>query len=511
MIDVVMRREILKRYIDEILAHEVFAQQRVVFFHHLFVKRYFVAIALVLATVTAVIASDLLFSPVVYAQEGRSEKVFRGQLSRGEMLVTALKRERVNGESIHGATQRIGQIFDFRLSRAGDVYEYVIKPASNRRMQWLRYHRGSRVYEARLTSEGYVSKVLSKKVVEVKDVEAVIADDKPSSVDTASVEGTVDGGKADAGKGLQIEEMPLEVANAGDATAIVEAVPSDGGDVQPRMEPQVAPLDQGGKIPSGLPSAQVPFESPEATEQGPGVVAVGTPEPTAKDLRLQALPSPDEGGGAVAMGDASGEVQRGDSVGQIDENSANPLLDFGDPLAGKVDGVSEAMAKSEAVDAADSSADVQKSDRHFLLSDQGASTVATVSQEGTVDLPMRYFKVILILSFLALLMSAGVVVYFVRKASAFRRVTRHFEGLSVECIARLGDQQSVVLIRSQERAFLLAIGGELMMLIAEIDDPGQASQLRYDAKDKTYWHQIVGKPMKAEALAALLTEAVDDE
>ena len=94
------------------------------------------------------------FSDTVYAQAPQSaEAIMRpssgeiaGELAKGELLVTALKREKVEGNSARQAMQSIGKLFDFRLSRTGDRYVYRV--GNGRKLTMLRYQRGQHVYEA---------------------------------------------------------------------------------------------------------------------------------------------------------------------------------------------------------------------------------------------------------------------------------------------------------------------------------------------------------------------------
>lgn len=74
-----------------------------------------------------------------------------GELAKGELLVAALKREKIETNSARLAIQSIGKIFDFRLSRTGDRYVYRV--ANGRKLTMLRYQRGLHVYEAVLNPE----------------------------------------------------------------------------------------------------------------------------------------------------------------------------------------------------------------------------------------------------------------------------------------------------------------------------------------------------------------------
>lgn len=74
----------------------------------------------------------------------RDEK--SGLLAQGELLTTALKNARCEGNSVRLSTQSIGKIFNFHLSRAGDRYVYRL--GKGRRIEELRYQREFHVYIA---------------------------------------------------------------------------------------------------------------------------------------------------------------------------------------------------------------------------------------------------------------------------------------------------------------------------------------------------------------------------
>lgn len=114
-----------------------------------------------------------------------------GVLERGELLVMALKREKIDGNSIRLATQSISQIFDFRLSRAGDRYLYRL--GSGRKLELLRYQRAQHIFEARLNSDGdYVSSLVDSKSGQAKLRENVVnpapsVDDDDGEIDVESL------------------------------------------------------------------------------------------------------------------------------------------------------------------------------------------------------------------------------------------------------------------------------------------------------------------------------------
>ncbi len=68
-----------------------------------------------------------------------------GALAKGELLITALKREKVDLSSARQAMKSIEPLFDFRLSRSGD--KYIFRVGSGQKLLMLRYQRGIHVYE----------------------------------------------------------------------------------------------------------------------------------------------------------------------------------------------------------------------------------------------------------------------------------------------------------------------------------------------------------------------------
>ncbi len=74
-----------------------------------------------------------------------------GELRRGELLVTALKREKIESGSVTLAIQSLRQVFDTRLCRAGDKYLYRL--GNGRKLAMLRYQRGQHVYETTLNPD----------------------------------------------------------------------------------------------------------------------------------------------------------------------------------------------------------------------------------------------------------------------------------------------------------------------------------------------------------------------
>lgn len=84
-----------------------------------------------------------------------------GALQKGELLVSALKREKVEHASAVQAVQSLADLLDFRLSRSGDRYVYQVN--GERKLVMLRYQRGRHVYETVLNANGeYAGRLLDE-------------------------------------------------------------------------------------------------------------------------------------------------------------------------------------------------------------------------------------------------------------------------------------------------------------------------------------------------------------
>ncbi len=106
-------------------------------------------LGLMLAFAPALSQHAVAQSPDVAMMPEKGENI--GELRRGELLVTSLKREKVESGSVTLAMQSLRQLFDTRLCRAGDKYLYRL--GSGRKLVMLRYQRGQHVYETTLNPE----------------------------------------------------------------------------------------------------------------------------------------------------------------------------------------------------------------------------------------------------------------------------------------------------------------------------------------------------------------------
>ena len=192
------------------------------------------------------------FSNSVFAQAPQTaEAIMRpssgeiaGELAKGELLVTALKREKIDSNSARQAMQSIGKLFDFRLSRTGDRYVYRV--ANGRKLTMLRYQRGQHVYEA----------VLDKNTGEfnARLLEVEVSPDIPVPILENDEDGEVDVEHAAMAEQIQNNAPPAE------------DIPSTGSIFdapQPMPVPSDPPLPEDAAL-AGIPSPDADF--PDAPE-----------------------------------------------------------------------------------------------------------------------------------------------------------------------------------------------------------------------------------------------------
>ena len=112
-----------------------------------------------------------------------------GALGHGELLVSALRREKVESGSANRAVKSLSEVFPMRLCRSND--KYVIKVNSAHELTRLRYQRAQHIYETILTDNGtYESRLLADPtlaapqdmIIDPPTTEAIQAEPKPSPV-----------------------------------------------------------------------------------------------------------------------------------------------------------------------------------------------------------------------------------------------------------------------------------------------------------------------------------------
>ena len=184
---------------------------------------------------------------------GAGEKA--GELGRGELLANALKREKLDPNSIRQAMQSIGKLFDFRLSRAGD--RYVFKAQNGRKLLMLRYQRGPHVYEATWddANDEYTSRLVAKPAVQPEAPQPLPQDQK---VDFRAQFNEDEEGEVD------VEHVPMRG----------QAQPSEGIELAAPADP-ILPEDEAL---AGKPSPDAEFEDHPGTD-----TLAGVPEPLEED------------------------------------------------------------------------------------------------------------------------------------------------------------------------------------------------------------------------------------
>lgn len=151
-------------------------------------------------------AQDAQTDSIMQASAGETA----GSLAKGELLATALKREKVDAVSARQAIKSIGDLFDFRLSRTGD--RYVFKLSSGRKLAMLRYQRGQHIFEAIYddTTGEYTARIL-------KDNEIAAFVPTPAIPDNADDDGEIDVEHAAMAK--EIQNAPAAEDNTEEETS----------------------------------------------------------------------------------------------------------------------------------------------------------------------------------------------------------------------------------------------------------------------------------------------------
>lgn len=221
-----------------------------------------------------------------------------GELGRGELLANALKREKLDPNSIRQAMQSIGKLFDFRLSRAGD--KYVYKAQNGRKILMLRYQRGPHVYEARWDeAEGEYTSRLVPKPANQPAAEQAAAPAVPSEekVDFRAQLNEDEDGEVDVEhvtmRGQEQPREDIELAAPGDPILpedeALAGKPSPDAEFEDRLEGDPlanAPLPNEDSEDSG--EAQPQADSfpalPEDDEDDSRIANPVIPQPQAKNL-----------------------------------------------------------------------------------------------------------------------------------------------------------------------------------------------------------------------------------
>ena len=236
-------------------------------------------------------------------QPGPGERA--GALGKGEPLVSALSREKIEPSSARKAIKSLTPLFDPKHARTGDRYVYQV--GAGRKLTLLRYQRAKHIFEIRLTETGeYVSRLMlpgenpqpqdmaihppQTEGVEEEDVErrAVMGEDAPVPTEIAEVP-------------AQAYDQPtssvLDDVRADEDFAPLDAPPQPidpvlAGLPNPDELPMVTEPPQSGDQPA--PDAEAPGPSHEGVFPKPigEPDALAQPAPSAKDTGIAPYETP---------------------------------------------------------------------------------------------------------------------------------------------------------------------------------------------------------------------------
>lgn len=392
-----------------------------------------------------------------------------GELQKKEILRAALKREKIDPDSVRLALQSMSELFDFRLSRAGDRYVYEL--GNGRRLVMLRYERGKRVYETRLT--------------EANNFEARLID--------------VSEGLPDSGRG-----------------ASIDAFGDDGdGEIDVERQAMLGMVAQAGKgkAPEGThdeelserPSPDIAFPDREP-EQDVGNVAQGAADATrSKDAGV-----PSELGFDGAVGD----FPKGDALKEFDERRSDALREGKDADAMGNDAL-RALSNSKMNLPLDDEADVRDDDGPSKTAEahveprsaSGRRQTTFDAHENTQSIQLkcksddRTQSVISVIMLVVGLLTFAI--GFVTSTLPSIRMRRRVRRMGLEIVDRLwiSRNQQLLHVRWNEREFvIIAVPEKVQCLIAS----ESAGDLFTFLRAKSYWNGMADQPLTDRQLASLL-------
>lgn len=392
-----------------------------------------------------------------------------GELQKKEILRAALKREKIDSDSVRLALQSMSELFDFRLSRAGDRYVYEL--GNGRRLVMLRYERGKRVYEARLT--------------EANNFEARVID--------------VSEGLPESGRG-----------------ASIDAFGDDGdGEIDVERQAMLGMVAQAGKVkaPEGThdaalserPSPDIAFPDREL-EQNEENVAQGA----ANANRSKNAGVPSERGFDAADGD----FPKGDALKEYDERRSDAYRNGKDADAMGNDAL-RALSNSKMNLPLDDEADMRNgvgssktAEAHVNpRSAIGRRQTVVDAHENTQSIQLKCKSDDKTQSVISIIMLVvGLLTFaigFVMSTLPSIRMRRRVRRMGLEIVDRLwiSRSQQLLHVRWNDREFvIIAVPEKVQCLIAS----ERACDLFTFLRAKSYWNGMADLPLTDRQLASLL-------
>ncbi|MBQ9394285.1 MAG: hypothetical protein IJU23_02060, partial [Proteobacteria bacterium] len=408
-----------------------------------------------------------MFPAPSYAQDPAIEALMTpeqgekaGQLGKGELLVNAMKREKVDSASVHKAMSSIGEVFDFRHSRSGDRYVYRL--TNGQKLEMLRYQRGAHVYEALLDASTGNYKA------EIVDLKKVKLPPSSKEVFAADDDGEVDVEHAAMAGQIQVPEKAETVAHE-TLNALETATPEDP------VLPEDAAL-------AGKPSPDAEF--PDA------------PMPTTDTEAEADIP--------IVMGDLTEEAENTADVDVVRDGDdlSDDVHSDGDAFA---DGV---QAEGPVVMPTIPKQPNQIAAENTFQNEPYHGPVMQIRQKKPTDTEVSPFStpfsmISLVMFVLGLVF---VLVAFLISALPWLKARRRLDGvgLAIRETLPIAPGHTLACVELDGKSCLIAVHPDTMSFIAPcpLDDEAFWTKLRA----KTYWHKMAKKPLSDRQIAALLAE-----
>ena len=379
-----------------------------------------------------------------------------GALGRGELLVSALRREKVDAASANRAVKSLGEVFPMRLCRSND--RYVIKMNGAKKLTLLRYQRNQHIYETILTDEGtYESRLLDDASLQPSR-EVII---EPPTTETAPNAASPD-------------NMPSAHPDQDTADEPIPDLPPQLGADDVRQDEDFAPPDAP---PQPVDAALVGRISPDELP----------PVPRASDTDEE---DPELPGPPLAEQQANADEQllpSPASPNRLDDNVRPSALDTPKP----------STTPSKYADVPST----QYEPRIIPL---------PTTHPARPEAAHGYSPYSLALACLGLIaLIAGIVITVLPAWRARQHLTR--AGLTIEDEIYIADGQRLAVVSDSKHHYLVAVSAKNVQLLTCCDDDETALRAWAFFKRKTYWQQLAGRPMNEHQLANLIQKFNETE
>ena len=385
-----------------------------------------------------------------------------GVLGHGELLVSALRREKVESGSANRAVKSLSEVFPMRLCRSND--KYVIKVNSARQLTRLRYQRAQHIYETILTDDGtYESRLLA---------DPTLTSPQDMIIDPPTTETVQDNIHADQPKPAQILYPDQDT----DDDPIPDLVyPSDAVDTNRkgaddvRMDEDFAPAD-------------------------------ALPQPI--DAALAGKPNPDE----------LPPVPRNDVFDEDPDLPGPPIEDSSSPTRNVP---AEPNAYPHDMVPAQNHAQRHAEDLPKAVVPPAVNRVlpAADAEPAIIPLPAAhparpdsahgYSPYSLALACIGLIaLIASILLTLLPTWRARQHLSR--AGLTIEDEIYIADGQRLAIVTDGKHHFLVAVSAANVRLLTCCDDEETALRAWAFFKRKTYWQQLANRPLSDRQLADLI-------